>query len=270
MLNSHTRVVSPPESGFLQWWYGKYEAWCRDWNCTEKVEEYISDLQTSRKIETWMLNFDELRYSIRERAPSTYGELVACVYLSYARLRGKEPHVIADKNNYYISHLSTLAKVWPDARYILLVRDGRDVACSYRAVANLRSESPYKPRLSVNIADIANEWKVNNERVLAFFAPMPSSVYYVLRYEDLVSATETELRRLCEFVGVKFEDSMLSYYISNRLHQDEPKDTLDWKRMTLDAPNEANVGKFRSELDQTEIDEFNSIASAMLTKFGYS
>jgi hypothetical protein len=269
MLNSHTKIVSPPESGFLQWWHEKYGGWCEAWNCTEKVEEYIADLQTSRKIETWKLNFDELKLSIRESSPSTYGELVACVYLSYARLRDKAPRVIADKNNYYIFHLSTLAKVWPDAKFILLVRDGRDVACSYRAVADLRTESPYKPRLPVGIADIANEWKANNERILNFFAPMPSSVYYVLRYEDLVSATERELRRLCEFVGVEFEDSMLSYYVSNRRNQDEPEVTLDWKRMTLEAPNQAHVGKFRSELDQKEIDEFNSIASEILTKFRY-
>lgn len=269
MLNSHTRIVAPPEAGFLQWWHDKYKEWSLDWNYDDKIEEYIADLQSSRKIETWGLNFDEVKNVIAMRGPATYGDLTASIYLSYAKSKSKQPRVIVDKNNYYIFHLSTLAEVWPDAKYILLVRDGRDVACSYKALADLQSNSPYRPKLPVGIVDIANEWKVNNERILSFFESLPSAFHYTLRYEDLILSTEEELTRLCDFLGVTFEASMLSFHISNRLNEDEPKSTLDWKRMTLQEPDPGNIGKYRNELDAVEIEEFNTVASAILGKFGY-
>jgi len=56
MLNSQKSIVIPPECGFIQWWFDRY----RNWNSRSNLAEFIEDLKTSKKIETWELDFEGL------------------------------------------------------------------------------------------------------------------------------------------------------------------------------------------------------------------
>jgi len=46
MLNANTHIVSPPESGFLHWWYKKYNAWSTADNSKENIAAFVKDLST--------------------------------------------------------------------------------------------------------------------------------------------------------------------------------------------------------------------------------
>lgn len=266
MLNSHREIASPPESGFMHWWYSKYKHWnTEDVSDPEKVKEFVNDVLSSKKIETWALDRQEIIAQIGQLEPSTYSELVILVYLVWARSNGKTPSTVIDKNNYYIHHLEDLIRIWPDARFLFVIRDGRDVACSYKELKNLQSLSPYRPALPTEIEEIAREWLVNNTRIWDFLNVLSHDRWIMIRYESLIRCSEEQLRRITSFLNISYLPEMLEYYMKN----DEPVSTLDWKRKTLEKPDCENIGKYKTHLSQQEIEIFNTVAHEMLERGEY-
>jgi hypothetical protein len=269
MLNSHSMINATPECGFLHWWYKKYADWDSSCVTSNRLDEYISDLESSKRIEDWKMDYAQLKEKIVQENPDNYAKLGEIVYVFYGEQKGKKAKVIADKNNYYINHFNDLNEIWPDAKYILVIRDGRDVACSYLNIETLVTNSPYKPKLSTDIKTIAKEWLTNNQNVLSFSESLNNNQFMVIRYEDFVTDSELYLTKVCNFLGLNFESNMLNYYIKNAKEQDEPLSSLDWKKKTLEKPDKDNIGKYKMELEKQSIEEFNTTATDLLQKFNY-
>jgi hypothetical protein len=269
MLNSHTMINATPECGFLHWWYKKYADWDLSCVTSNRLDEYISDLESSKRIEDWKMDYTLLKEKIIQEKPENYAKLGELVYTFYGEQKGKKAKVIADKNNYYINHFNDLNEIWPDAKYILVVRDGRDVACSYLNMETLVTNSPYKPKLSTDIKTIAKEWLTNNQNILNFSESLINNQFMVIRYEDFVTDSALYLTKVCHFLGLNFEPEMLNYFIKNAKEQDEPLSSLDWKKKTLEKPDKENIGKYKMELEKESIVEFNAIATDLLQKFNY-
>jgi hypothetical protein len=269
MLNAHPQIISPPECGFLHWWFAKYKDWNGLSNTSNQIDIFINDLKSSKKIPNWHLDFEILKQRIIDLKPQDYATLGEIVYLLFAEQKGKNPILIADKNNYYINHLNDLNEIWPTAKYILVVRDGRDVACSYINMEKLVTDSPYKPKLSTDISTIAKEWVDNNKKCIDFINSLNNTRSFIVRYEDIVTNPILFLTKVCNFLGIDFDKEMLTYYIKNIELQDEPISTLDWKLKTLESPDKNNIGKHKKELSGENYNEFNAIATSLLQKFNY-
>ena len=68
----------------------------------------------------------------RLREGMTTGQAIAAVFEAYAAERGKRRW--GDKTPLYMQHLPLLERLFPSARFVHLIRDGRDAALSYLAV----------------------------------------------------------------------------------------------------------------------------------------
>ncbi|RNC83671.1 MAG: sulfotransferase [Balneola sp.] len=268
MLTEHKSMIIPPECGFIQWWFDKYQDWSdqlSDIHYERKVLQYVEDLKTSRKIETWDFDFELLTQFLNKKRPSTYSELCLLVIEAYAIQKNKMVRYLGDKNNYYLSYLELIGELFPNAKYISIIRDGRDVACSYLSMKKVHSNSDYKPKLASSIEEIAEEWSSNINRIKLFLDKIKVEDSIWVRYEDLITNTEEELSRITSFLDISFEKQMLDYYKSNN----EPNELLAWKKKTQEKPDVKNIGKFRFELTPDEIIEFETIAGPMLKKFKY-
>lgn len=270
MLNNHSNIVVPPECGFAVWWYEKYKSWSKDC-CHDPrlVGQFVQDLSTSRKIETWQLDYSALREFISLEQPQTYPELVSCMYVFYANSTGRAIRRWGDKNNFHVDWIKLLSDMFRDACFIHIARDGRDVACSYRDMGILQSGSQYAPRLPTDIAHIAAEWTANLDKVILSFEQIGWDRACEVRYEDLVTNNRSELTRICEFLGEPYDERMLDYYVYNAREHQEPTEFLAWKRRTLEKPTTSQVGRFRRELTDEEIGVFETHASALLERYGY-
>lgn len=270
MLTSHPQICIPPECGFIQWWHSKYNDWkYQDSISHDRREGFVNDLKTSRKIETWELDYALVSEVISEYGPKNYAELCLCVIASYARQHHRKVTYLGDKNNYYLDHLDLLKALFKEAKFLGIVRDGRDVACSYREVSQLKTKSPYKPILTENISEIAKEWFFNNQRMLNFLLERNNDHCYIIKYENLVTKSEDTLRNICYFLTLPYESVMLDYYKNDQAFLKEPIKTIDWKVKILEKPDGCNIGRYQAELTDNEILTFNSIAGGMLKHFDY-
>jgi hypothetical protein len=116
-------------------------------------------------------------------------------------------------------HFDRLLRIWPEARFIHLVRDGRDVA-----------------RSSVGMGWAGNVWHGVERWIAAetlwreVCARVPEWRRFELRYEDLIRAPECELEHLCAFLGTEYEAAMLEYASDSSYERPDPKLVGQWRR----------------------------------------
>ena len=268
MMNSHPSIVVPPECGFAEWHYDQFKTWSSESSKDQKqVCGFLDALAKSKKIETWELDFDVLKKNIEKNEPADYSELCELIYLAYAREDVDSIKIWGDKNNYFLHKTAKIHEIFPRAKYVRIIRDGRDVACSYIEMKHVKTESSYKPVLTDDVIEIAREWVSNNIVIDIFFSSLPDHSHITIKYEDLVASPEKTLKTVTGFLQIDFNSSMLSYY--KIPSGKEPKDLLDWKSKTLEAPDASNVGRYKKVMPQNEIIKFNSIAQNYLTTYGY-
>lgn len=260
----------PPESGFLLWWSKKYaNVTPEKLGSSEILDSILDDILSSRKIETWNLNKERLLSFILKERPQNYSELGSLIYFFHANERGKDSLVWGDKNNYYIHHLNEIKAIFPRAKYIHLVRDGRDVGCSYRNLSKIKSDSAYFPNLPSSVEEIASEWKDNNEKIRVYLNNLRPQDHLLVRYEDLILSLDEVCERICNFLNVPFSPLMLEYDRLNREQGLEPGSTLDWKMKTLQKPDKSRIAQYKEQLTREEQNDFERIAGEELANYGY-
>jgi hypothetical protein len=270
LMTCHSQVLIPPECGFIVWLRDRFSDWSIfDSKDASRRALFIQEVIASRKFDTWAVDPVLLDNIIDAEGPATYSELCFSVYLAYGKKMDKSFSIWGDKNNYYLNHLFDLNELFPGGKFLHVVRDGRDIACSYREVMAEESQSPYRPQLGTDIAQIAVEWSSNVGRIMQFMSGINATRTMTVRYEDLVTFPERELTRICRWLGIGFESGMLTFYLENERRELEPRETLDWKRRTLEPIGPGTVGRYKDRLTIAEQEEFESRAADVLRVFGY-
>jgi hypothetical protein len=267
--NNHLTV--PPESGFLLWWKSKYESISPEELKTPVIlDKLVQDILSSKKFETWNLKKVELFEYLSLHNPNSYAQVGSLIYYFQAHKREKHPIVWGDKNNYYIYHLDELITLYPNAKFIHLIRDGRDVACSYRNLSSITSSSDYFPKLPFEIEEIAKEWADNNCRIEKFLNEKARGNFLLIKYEELVRSLENTCKKISEFLNVPYDEKMLEYDILNKMNRLEPSQTLDWKMNTLKKPDSSRIKQYLQKFSAQELELFNTHAGVTLKNFGYA
>jgi hypothetical protein len=229
----------------------------------------MSDLFRARKIEYWKLDKQGLMEFLQEKRPLSYSELVSRVYEWYGISQGRTFERWGDKNNFYIDHILTIKAMFPDTHFVHIVRDGRDVACSYKKLGETKIASNYAPRLPGRIEEIAEHWKANINIALQSFTAIGWENVFEVRFEDLITDTEATLQSLCNKLGEEYDSSMLQYHVRNKAYELEPKDFKPWKEKNLRPPIRAEVERYKTELPEHKVLAFQRIAERELTRYKY-
>jgi hypothetical protein len=270
MLTCHSELVVPPECGFIIWLQPEFGRWdASDFMDEDKVSRFAEAICNARKFDTWKLSKEAVCQAILSNRPDTYANACGCVYMLFASHDGKPQAIWGDKNNYYLGHITALKGLYPGARFIHIVRDGRDVACSYRETMARESDSPYRPKLPISIDEISQRWSCDIRTIQGQLAGLAPEDKLETRYEDLAADPNGELTRICAWLGVPFAEVMLDFYNINRTSMLEPSATMDWKQRTLEPVSSGTVGRFVTHFAAGEAELFAANAGAQLRDYGY-
>lgn len=266
MLTNHKNICIPPECGYIQWWHNKYNEISA--NSELSLIDFISDLSTSKKIETWNLDYENLKNLISKSVAKSYADYCKLIIQQYSNQNNPDKNLkyFGDKNNYYVHHLDLLKRIFPDAFFVFIFRDPRDLACSYLDFLSLKSDSPFIPKLPDKIDEIIQEWKSNNTKIIEFQKKLNRENFFNVKYEDLIINTENTLEYLCQSLNLEFDPNMMQYY----LHNDEPEQLMDWKKKTMLPPDKSSIGRYKSVLKKEQIQFIESECKDLMIKFGYS
>lgn len=139
-------------------------------------------------------------------------------------------------------HFDRLVSLWPRARYVHLVRDGRDVARSRIGMG-----------WAGNVWTGAYDWVEKETQWEAVRSALPADHVYDVSYEPLVTEPERTLSGVCEFLGVDYDSEMLAY----------PEDS------SYDAPDARLVCQWRLKLSDRDVRRVEAVQRDMLVKRGY-
>jgi hypothetical protein len=175
-------------------------------------------------------------------------------FAAYARKHGKPRW--GDKTPHYVNHVDQLLGVWPDARFVVLVRDGRDVALSLQRM-------PFGP----NNAWAAAQWWARGIRAGAAAQRAHPDRVMTVRYEDLATGPETHVPAICAFLGLTYDADMLDL-----AHADRSKivaDQASWFPTLFDGINTKAVARWPQEMSPREQGVFAALARDELESLGY-
>jgi hypothetical protein len=170
----------------------------------------------------------------------------------------------AEKTPWNLRVFAALGRLFPEARLIHVVRDGRDVVAS-----RLERDRAEQPMVSSHrqAAQRAAEWVEGMEIARGLRGDdLLAGRYLELRYEELVTNPVRILRRLCELIEEAFEATMLEFHHIER----ELDGTEEWSAESVRRPvHTESIGRFRRTLTGDELAIVLQVAGPTLVKLGY-
>ena len=237
MLAAHSQLAFPPETQFVRRYVGRRRlARC---HARGGVAAVRAVLEADHRVRRLQLDLEEVLARYRRGAPFSEADLYETLLTCYASVRGK-PRV-GDKDPRCVEFLPLLARHWPSAHVVHVIRDPRDVLAS-------RKKGAWSRRRSSITHVFVNHVQLSAGRRAGPLSFGPR--YHEVVYEALLADPETVLRRLTERIEVPYEEAMLQFGAAARsLVSDEE---LAWKRETLGPLIATNSGKWRRELADWE------------------
>jgi hypothetical protein len=196
-----------------------------------------------------------MRTSVTRARPQDLGDAIRCVYRLYAESQGKPRY--GDKTPAYVHHLVAIGNLLHEAKFIHVVRDGRDVALAMLDV----------DFGGVNITHAAWIWSQRTARAHHAGLRLGPASYLVVRYEDLVEDSERELFRICDFLALPHDAGMVRYFerpdaVAGGLQGQEHHGHLN-------LPVTKGLRNWRRQMREVDVARFERVARPMLIELGY-
>lgn len=194
---------------------------------------------------------DDISQYLRRCQPSIQA-ILASLTEQFMHKRGKQRWV--EKTPDHLVLAPAIRKYFPNAPILRIVRDPRDVALSLKNV-------PWGPKSFLGGLAL---WMKYDEMSRSFFET--DSLCHTLRYEDLLSSPEEEIKKVCDFINVPFEDSMLD---TTRSYADVNRTNESWKENVQRGFDKSRARVWEQKLDEAEIQLAEAIAGGRLRYYGY-
>src|SRR4051794_19185395 len=196
MLHAHPRIAVPPETRFVTPGYVRRYAFgpLDSERNRMRLARWIVDRPESR-FRVLGLDADDVKKQIVE-GPPTLGSALGIVFRAYSESHGKARW--GDKRPAYYSFVDELDHLFPDAQFVHMVRDGR--AC----VASMKKTKWFDHEPIPCMAT----WMMAIDCSQESGARLGPDRFLEVRYEDLVTAPEPAIRRVCEFLGEEYAPQM--------------------------------------------------------------
>jgi hypothetical protein len=224
--------------------------------------DLVDRLLDNPRLQLLELDTGEVTRLIRDGERKHYALLVSELFDLHGELKGKR-HV-GEKTPHYALHLPTLHSLWPHAKIVHLIRDGRDVALSvldWSKREKTAGRFPTWREEPVATTALWWEWHVRVGREAAAF--LGPERYLEVRYESLVGGPERECRRLCDFLALAYDPAMLRFHEGHT----QAKPGLSAKKARL--PVTAGLRSWREQMVPADVARFEAAAGPLLDELGY-
>jgi Sulfotransferase domain. len=234
-------------------------------------------LRTCKNIDLGM-SAEDLEQMIGNGKPVLYRDFVSALFDRYGAARGK--FLAGSKNPDYLRHLPTLHELWPQAKFVHIIRDGRDVClCAGDRWKGKPGPARFPFMLYESPDRIFDDWQEDPVTTTAlwwewnvrlgrdFGRCLGPAMYYEMRYEALVTQPREECLALCEFLGLPFDEAMLRHE-ENFKPRKGPNGTILHARVGL--PITRGLRNWRTDMTPEELGRFEAAAGPFLDELGYS
>ncbi len=169
-----------------------------------------------------------------EQFNNIFGEFIQNFFGRTATINQAE--IIIDHTPSNLIHFLPIKDMVPQAKLIHIYRDPRDVVCSYKSKdwgsTSIEQNAQW-------IEDVLMKW-------LKLKPHLSPESYIEVKFESLINNSKQEIKRICHFLNLPFEDSLLSLDLSNH-----------------------NIGRWKSDLNSKEKAQIEDQLIHIIHEFGY-
>jgi len=181
------------------------------------------------------------------------GSVVRCVFEVEAGKQGKRRLFV--KENHVCGFADFLLTHFPEACFLQLVRDPRDMALTWKRLGR------------GGVVAAARTWRDDQDAAIAL-AERITGRLHVTSFEDLVRDPETVLRKICEFLGLAYSERMLLFY-EDPFTQRNADRIVSWQDLRKRIqPDQAGI--YRDGLAEVEVRYVEAVCAREMSQFGYT
>ena len=273
MLDAHPDLTIPAETHFVPMVANVCDELIKEGASGEVIRERALETMTGHpRWGDFLLDPEEVRARMEAYDPITTGDAIRAFYEACAAQQGKPRW--GDKSPPYTYKAPRIQAALPEAHFIHIIRDGRDVALSLSEVSWGNDD----------ITEAAKKWVKELRKARRRSKELARGTYIECRYEDLVSDPERVLRRIVEHVELPWSDQMLEYpkHAQERM-RGEMERTLKplgggtitaeertrQHQLLFEPPSPSRASRWRTDMSPENRRAFEEVAGPLLKKLGY-
>lgn len=233
LFDAHPNVCIPLETRVIPNLYPKY-GHLEKWTET-KLRSFYVDATRQLHFNNWTANRDKLLTDLLSmKGEASYSDVVKVFYLNYISFYKKDQiKLIGDKTPYNLHYLPILKKVFPDAKFIYIIRSPHEHILSMKKVDFGSSDT----------AKLSYHWNLANKLVSKFIDNNPDSFKTVV-FEDFLVNPESFLKEWCSFLSIDYIKDVLNFYNAKEDVCDVySKEKIEKHFKSLFQPIKPNSGK---------------------------
>jgi glycosyltransferase involved in cell wall biosynthesis len=266
MLTAHPDICIPPESIFFVALESKYGA---VGNLIPHLPEFLNDLYDNKfhRFREWNVDPQLLLNNLTSHQHLSYTQAVETVYQTYRQQFDPTASIWGDKNPFHIYQLGKIRRYFPGVRAILIVRDFRACYSSVKKLAAKEQETGEVWPGIKTINGLTHQWNQVVKIIDKYHQKWEQ--FYLVYYEDLVREPAAQLAKICQWLGVDFQDSMLEFYQKNAEKGLIPPNQIAWHPNTFKPVDVSGVNAWQDELSFSELETIELMNWKNLSKLGY-
>ena len=199
----------------------------------------------------------------RAARATTYAGFVSALYDEFAVMH-KKP-MAGEKTPDYVRRIPLLHQLFPQAKFVHIIRDGRDVALSSVEWAE-KGIGPSKFELFAKhpFATTAMWWCWQVASGRKDGRELGPSLYHELRYEQLVDDPATVLRGITDFLGIPYDAGMERYHEGKSSYAPTASAKSAW------LPPTKGLRDWSQDMEPKDLQVFELLAGELLDELGYA
>jgi Sulfotransferase family len=184
-----------------------------------------------------------------------YPEAVRRIFAAYAARQDKRRY--GDKMPGAVLRIPLLAELFPEARFVHIIRDGRDVALSSMAIEG-QDRDPVAWALN---------WKARVTAGRRAGGELGPDRYHEVRYEELLERPAEIIAGVCAFLDLAYDPAMLRFF--EQQDRVPAKVRSNPRHARLAEPLSKGARSWRTDMSTTQVEAFEATAGDLLTELGY-
>ncbi len=252
LIGSHPRIAIPFESHL----YNTFYPWLKyygDLKLPKNRERLVDDILETEVMRDWSprLNRQEVLAALSNY---DFHGIVDGILRAWTHTQGKQRW--GEKTPAHLFYWREIVAAFPKMQVLHIVRDGRDVALSWK-------KARFGPK---HMYALAQQWVHHLKTAENLKAEIGDESFLEVRYEELLQRPEQTVRRICAFLHEEFSPQMLSFYKTDVAY---PTDLNNQQNLSR-PPLASNIDKWRLEMSAQQLHIFEAVAGSTLDKYGYT
>jgi hypothetical protein len=258
LVDTHPHIAIIHQSRFIPNFFERRRGLTPEGLVTTKLVDRLLEARGVKNLET---SREMLESLVEAGEPVSYSTFVTGVFDLYGKGQGKR--LVGDKTPAYVRRIPTLHALWPKAKFVHIIRDGRDVSLSAinwsRAYKLARRYSTWTEDPTTTAA-VWWEWQVRLGREDG--GSLAPQLYHEVRYEELVSRPAKTCGKICDVLGLPYDEGILKF------HKHMPDPCFHVKQNKW-RPIVTGLRDWRTQMPAEDLERFEAAAGELLEALGY-